>query len=204
MTQKIKFLSIIAIIAALFLATACSGQSHSQKQKLSTSGGIAMTNIIYEIPVKTIDGQTTNLAQYVDKVMLIVNTASKCGYTPQYKGLETLYKKYKDKEFVVLGFPCNQFMSQEPGTETEIKNFCELNYGVTFPMFSKINVNGKDAHPLYKELKKRATGIMGTESIKWNFTKFLVSPNTKTIKRFSTATKPKEIESEIDEMLKNR
>ncbi len=204
MAQKMKILSIILIIAALFLSTACSGQSHPQKQKLSTSGGTAMTNIIYKIPVKTIDGQTTNLAQYIDKIMLIVNTASKCGYTPQYKGLETLYKKYKDKGLVVLGFPCNQFMSQEPGTESEIKKFCELNYGVTFPMFSKINVNGKNAHLLYEELKKRAPGIMGTESIKWNFTKFLVCPNGETVKRFSTATKPEEIENEIDKMLKNR
>ncbi|RLD09733.1 MAG: glutathione peroxidase [Chlamydiae bacterium] len=161
-----------------------------------------MTNIIYEIPVKTIDGQVTNLAQYVSKVMLIVNTASKCGYTPQYKGLETLYEKYKDKGFVVLGFPCNQFMSQEPGTEAEIKNFCNLNFGVSFPMFSKINVNGNGTHPLYKKLKQKAPGIMGTESIKWNFTKFLVSPNGKTIKRFSTATKPEEIESKIVELLK--
>ena len=160
-----------------------------------------MTNVIYTISVKTIDGQTTNLSQYVDNVMLIVNTASKCGYTPQYMGLETLYKKYKDKGVVVLGFPCNQFMSQEPGTEPEIKSFCELNYGVTFPLFSKIDVNGINTHPLYKELKKRAPGALGTESIKWNFTKFLVSPNAKKIERFSTATKPKEIESKIAEML---
>ncbi len=159
-----------------------------------------MTNIIYEIPVKTIHGETTNLLQYVDKVMLIVNTASKCGYTPQYKGLETLYKKFKDKGFVVLGFPCNQFLSQEPGTETEIKSFCELNYGVTFPLFSKIDVNGKGTHPLYKELKKRAPGALGTKSIKWNFTKFLVSPDAKIVERFSTATKPEEIEGRIGEM----
>ena len=124
--------------------------------------------------------------------------------TDQYAGLRTLHDDNKAKGFTVLGFPCNQFMSQEPGTENEIKKFCELNYGVTFPMFSKINVNGKDAHPLYKELKKRAPGIMGTESIKWNFTKFLVSPRGKTIKRFSTATKPEEIGSEIIEMLKSR
>ena len=160
-----------------------------------------MTNIIYNITVKTIDGETTNLSHYIDKVMLIVNTASKCGYTPQYKGLEALYKKYKDKGFVVLGFPCNQFMGQEPGTEAEIQSFCELNYGVTFPMFSKINVNGNDTHPLYKELKQRAPGALGTESIKWNFTKFLIIPQGKTVERFSTATKPEEIESRIVEML---
>ena len=202
--MKQKILLTISISVSLFFVLSCSAQPHSKKPKTLVSGEIIMTNIIYITPVKTIDGQTTNLSQYVDKVMLIVNTASKCGYTHQYKGLEALYKKYKDKGVVVLGFPCNQFMSQEPGTEKEIKSFCELNYGVTFPLFSKIYVNGKSTHPLYKELKKRATGIMGTESIKWNFTKFLVSPNAKTIERFSTATKPKEIESAIDEMLKNR
>jgi len=163
-----------------------------------------MTNKIYQIPVKTIDGETTNLLQYVDKVMLIVNTASKCGYTPQYKGLEALYKKNKDNGLVVLGFPCNQFMGQEPGTEKEIKSFCELNYGVTFPMFSKIEVNGKNTHPLYQELKKRAPGALGTKSIKWNFTKFLVGPEGKTIERFSTATKPEEIESRIGEMFQKK
>ncbi len=189
---------MILVFSAVSFFTACSSQSNNSIN--STLGGKNMTNIIYEIPVKTIHGETTNLLQYVDKVMLIVNTASKCGYTPQYKGLEALYKKFKDKGFVVLGFPCNQFLSQEPGTETEIKSFCELNYGVTFPLFSKIDVNGKGTHPLYKELKKRAPGALGTKSIKWNFTKFLVSPDAKIVERFSTATKPEEIEGRIGEM----
>jgi len=198
--MKLYFLFAIPVFAALSLLAACSNQTKNLSE--NNTGEENMTNVIYTIPVKTIDGQTTNLAQYIDKIMLIVNTASKCGYTPQYKGLETLYKKFKDKGVVVLGFPCNQFMGQEPGTESEIKSFCELNYGVTFPLFSKIDVNGKNAHLLYKELKKRAPGTLGTELIKWNFTKFLVTPNAKTIERFSTATKPKEIEKKITEMLK--
>ncbi len=200
MKQKTFF--VTSFLAASFLVAACSSQKNSSKNP--NTGGENMTNIIYQIPVKTIDGETTNLLQYVDKVMLIVNTASKCGYTPQFKGLEALYKKNKDKGFVVLGFPCNQFMGQDPGTEKEIKSFCELNYGVTFPMFSKIEVNGKNTHPLYQELKKRAPGTFGTESIKWNFTKFLVGPGGKTVVRFSTATKPEEIESRIVEMLEGK
>jgi len=197
MKQNILF--AIPVFAALSLLAACS--NHTNNLSGDNTGGKNMTNVIYTIPVKTIDGETTNLSQYAGKVMLIVNTASKCGYTPQYKGLEALYKKFKDKGLVVLGFPCNQFMGQEPGTEAAIKNFCELNYGVTFPMFSKINVNGKNTHPLYKELKKRAPGALGTESIKWNFTKFLIGPQGKIVERFSTATKPEEIESRIVEML---
>jgi len=197
--MKINKFKLVFILSALSFITGCSNQTKSSLN--SKTGALNMTNIIYEIPVNTIQGDTTNLLQYVDKVMLIVNTASKCGYTPQYKGLELLYKKFKDKGFVVLGFPCNQFMSQEPATESEIKNFCELNYGVTFPLFSKIEVNGKGTHPLYKELKKRAPGALGTKSIKWNFTKFLVSPDAKTIERFSTATKPGEIEGKIVELL---
>ena len=197
--MKQYFLFAIPVFAALSLLAACSNQTNNLSE--NNAGGKNMTNIIYSISVKTIDGKTTNLSQYVDKIMLIVNTASKCGYTPQYKGLEALYKKFKDKNVVVLGFPCNQFMSQEPGTESEIKSFCELNYGVTFPLFSKIDVNGKNTHPLYKELKKRAPGTLGTKSIKWNFTKFLVTPNAKTIERFSTATKPEKIEKRITEML---
>ena len=200
--MKLNYLFMIFIFSVVSFFSACSSQTNSLLN--SKIGGENMTNLIYEISVKTIQGETTNLVQYVDKVMLIVNTASKCGYTPQYKGLESLYKKFKDKGFIILGFPCNQFLSQEPGTETEIKSFCELNYGVTFPLFSKIDVNGKGPHPLYKELKKRAPGALGTESIKWNFTKFLVSPNAKIVERISTATKPEEIEGRIVEMLGGR
>jgi len=156
---------------------------------------------VYTIPLKTIDGKECDLSQYADMVMLIVNTASKCGFTGQYKGLEELYAKYKDKGFVVLGFPCNQFNSQEPGTEAEISKFCELNYGVSFPMFSKIDVNGNNTHPLYEELKKRAPGLLGTQAIKWNFTKFLVGRNAGVIKRFASVTTPESIEKEIEALL---
>lgn len=158
-------------------------------------------DVIYTIPLKAIDGKEGNLSEYTDKVMLIVNTASKCGFTGQYRGLEDLYDKYKDKGLVVLGFPCNQFNGQEPGNESEISKFCELNYGVTFPMFSKINVNGDNAHPLYQELKRRAPGILGTQAIKWNFTKFLVARDASSIKRFAPATSPEAIEKEIKAFL---
>lgn len=158
-------------------------------------------DLIYTTQVKTIDGRDCDLSQYADKVMLIVNTASKCGFTGQYKGLESLYEKYKDRGFVVLGFPCNQFNHQEPGTEEEISRFCELNYGVSFPMFSKIEVNGENTHLLYQELKKRAPGILGTEAIKWNFTKFIVGRNASVIKRFASATSPESLENEIEALL---
>ncbi len=160
-----------------------------------------MTNI-YDFKIKTINGEETTLEQYKGKVMLIVNVASKCGYTPQYDGLEELYKKYKDQGLVVLGFPCNQFGSQEPGSETEIQNFCRVNFGVTFPMFSKLNVNGDETHPLYVHLKSEQPGILGSESIKWNFTKFLVDKEGKVIERFGSSTKPISLEDEIEKLLK--
>ena len=157
---------------------------------------------IYDIKVKTINGEEATLKPYKGKVILIVNVASKCGYTPQYDGLETLYKKYKDEGLVVLGFPCNQFGSQEPGSEAEIQNFCRVNFGVTFPMFSKINVNGQETHPLYQYLKSEQPGILGTEAIKWNFTKFLVDKEGNVVKRFGSSTKPKELEEKIEALLK--
>jgi len=157
---------------------------------------------IYDFKIKTINGEETTLEQYKGKVMLIVNVASKCGYTPQYDGLEALYKKYKDQGLVVLGFPCNQFGSQEPGSETEIQNFCRVNFGVTFPMFSKLNVNGDETHPLYVHLKSEQPGILGSESIKWNFTKFLVDKEGKVIERFGSSTKPISLEEEIETLLK--
>ena len=129
---------------------------------------------LYDIKVKTIDGAGQSLSAYRGKAMLIVNVASKCGFTPQYTGLEGLYREFKDRGFVVLGFPCNQFGSQEPGIEAEIASFCSTRYDVTFPMFAKIDVNGPAAHPLYRLLKSSRKGLLGTESIKWNFTKFLV------------------------------
>lgn len=156
---------------------------------------------IYDFKVQTIDGKETTLTPYKGKVMLIVNVASKCGFTPQYDGLEALYKKYKEKGFVILGFPCNQFGSQEPGTEKEIQNFCRVNYGVTFPMFSKIKVNGDKTHPLYVYLKSEQPGILGTKSIKWNFTKFLVNKEGKVVERFGSSTKPKELEKDIEALL---
>jgi len=156
---------------------------------------------IYDIQVKTIEGKTIKLDKYKGRVMLIVNVASKCGFTPQYKGLEDLHAKHHDKGLSILGFPCNQFLSQEPGTNQEIQKFCSLTYGVKFDMFAKINVNGDDAHPLYKYLKDKEPGFMGTEFIKWNFTKFLVDRNGNVVKRYSPSTEPKELEKDIEKLL---
>jgi len=156
---------------------------------------------IYDFKVNTIEGKETTLELYKGKVMLIVNVASKCGYTSQYDGLEALYKKYKEKGLVVLGFPCNQFGSQEPGSEAEIQNFCRVNFGVTFPMFAKINVNGDQTHPLYRYLKSQQPGILGSESIKWNFTKFLVDKEGIVQDRFGSSTKPKSLEERIEKSL---
>lgn len=152
---------------------------------------------IYDFEVKDIQGRSIGLSQFKGQVLLIVNTASKCGFTSQYEGLEELYQKYKDKGFQVLGFPCNQFGAQEPGSEDEIKNFCELNYGVSFPLFSKIDVNGENAHPLFEELKNQAPGLLGTKKIKWNFTKFLVDPQGEVLKRYAPQDKPESIEREL-------
>ena len=159
-------------------------------------------NTIYDFKVKTINGEETTLEQYKGKVMLIVNVASKCGYTPQYDGLEALYRKYKDQGLVVLGFPCNQFGSQEPGSEAVIQNFCRVNFGVTFPMFSKIKVNGEETHPLYRYLKSEQPGVLGTEAIKWNFTKFLVDKEGEVVERFGSSTKPEALEEKIEALLK--
>jgi glutathione peroxidase len=160
-----------------------------------------MSGSIYQFQVKDIKGQTFDLKQLEGKVLLIVNTASQCGFTPQYKGLEELYQKYKDKNFMVLGFPCNQFGKQEPGDEKEIQNFCDLNYKVTFPLFSKIDVNGDNAHPLYQFLKNANPGILGTEGIKWNFTKFLVNKQGSPVKRFAPTDSPSSLEKPILELL---
>ncbi len=158
---------------------------------------------IYDFKVKTIVGEETTLKPYKGKTILIVNVASKCGFTKQYAGLQALYEKYKEQDFVVLGFPCNQFMSQEPGTEKEIQNFCQINFGVTFPLFSKIDVNGDNTHPLYVYLKSKSSGFLGSESIKWNFTKFLVDKKGNVIKRFGSSTEPKEIEKDIEKYISN-
>jgi glutathione peroxidase len=159
------------------------------------------TMSIYDFRVKTIRGEEQSLADYKGKVLLIVNTASKCGFTPQYKELQELYEQYRDCGFVVLGFPCNQFGNQEPGTEEEIEQFCQVNYGVTFPMFAKIDVKGEHAHPLFRYLTEKAPGVFGTKVIKWNFTKFLVDRNGNVVARFAPQTKPSELKSEIEKLL---
>jgi glutathione peroxidase len=156
---------------------------------------------IYDFHANAIGGNDVSLDAYRGKVMLIVNVASKCGFTPQYTGLETLFEKYKDQGFVVLGFPCNQFGSQEPGAESEILSFCNLEYGVTFPLFSKIDVNGPKAHPLYSYLKTAKPGILGTEAIKWNFTKFLIDREGEPIHRYAPSDKPEAIDSDIQAAL---
>ena len=156
---------------------------------------------IYEFKTTGIDGSPVDLSLYNGKVLLIVNVASKCGFTPQYAGLESLYEKFKDRGFAVLGFPCNQFGGQEPGTSAEILSFCNLEYGVTFPLFSKIDVNGPNAHPLYTYLKSAKPGILGTEAIKWNFTKFLIDKSGEPIRRYAPNDKPEAIETDIQEAL---
>ncbi|NRD80500.1 glutathione peroxidase [Bacillus sp. BRMEA1] len=156
---------------------------------------------IYQFQAKTIDGQEISLKNFEGSVMLIVNTASKCGFTPQYKELQGIYEKYKDRSFVVLGFPCNQFMGQEPGSDEEIKSFCEINYGVKFPLFAKIDVNGVYTHPLFAYLKKHAPGVMGISTIKWNFTKFLVDSKGNVVNRYAPNTTPEEIAKDIEELL---
>ena len=174
-----------------------------QKTLLILLLGVNMlfSEALYDFNAIDIKGEKVSLSTYKGKTLLIVNVASKCGFTKQYKGLETLYKKYKEKNFEILAFPSNQFNEQEPGTEEEIQEFCEINYGVTFPLFAKTIVNGENTHPLYKYLKKEATGFLGTESIKWNFTKFLVDKNGKVVSRHGSIIKPKELEKEIEKLL---
>lgn len=156
---------------------------------------------LYDIEVKDIDGNVIQLEKYKNNVMLIVNVASKCGFTNQYEGLEKLHETYSNEGLSILGFPCNQFLSQEPGTEAEIKEFCSLTYGVKFDLFSKIDVNGLNTHPLYKYLKDNSSGFMGTDIIKWNFTKFLIDKKGNVVKRYSPSTTPEEIELDIKELL---
>jgi glutathione peroxidase len=160
-----------------------------------------MSDNIYAFKGVTMQGKEVSLADFKGKVLLIVNTASKCGFTPQFKGLESLYKEYKDKGVEVLGFPCNQFGHQDPGSNDEINQFCELNYGVSFPMFQKIDVNGDDANPLFKYLKEQAPGLLGTQAIKWNFTKFLVDQNGKVVDRYAPTDTPEKIAKDIAKLL---
>lgn len=156
---------------------------------------------IYSIPVQDIKRAETTLAGYKNKVLLVVNVASKCGFTPQYTGLESLHRKYKERGFEVLGFPCNQFGAQEPGDEKEIQNFCKINYDVSFPLFAKVNVNGSETAPIFDFLKSSKPGFLGTEAIKWNFTKFLVDRSGKVVARFAPNTKPEDLENEIEKLL---
>ena len=156
---------------------------------------------IYDFSARTIDGAERSLADYRGKVVLIVNVASKCGFTPQYAGLEALYRAHAERGFVVLGFPCDQFGHQEPGDEAEIQNFCALHYDVTFPLFAKIDVNGAHAHPLYEHLKSAAKGVLGTEAIKWNFTKFLVDRDGKVVGRYAPTDTPESIAPDVEKLL---
>ncbi len=159
-----------------------------------------MTKTIYDFSAKSLRGQEISLEDYKNKVILVVNTASKCGLTPQYEGLEKLYQAYKDRGLVVLGFPCNQFANQEPDSEDEIAEGCLINYGVSFPMFAKVKVNGKEAHPLFKYLKTELKGTF-CNALKWNFTKFLIGRDGKPYKRFSPITKPEQLRQEIEKLL---
>ena len=157
--------------------------------------------INYTTQVTRIDGTEADLSDYSGQVLLIVNTASACGYTPQYRGLQALYQRFKDQGFSVLGFPCNQFGSQEPGTADEIRDFCEQNFSVTFPLFAKIDVNGPDTHPLYQQLKSAKPGLLGSQDIKWNFTKFLVSRDGEVQNRYGSQKDPNDLEPAILEAL---
>jgi glutathione peroxidase len=203
-------LSAAALCCALVVcagATVAGGEAteaQAKKQVGDTAGsrkGDKQMAPIYEFTAKALDGKEINFKDYQGDVLLIVNTASHCGFTPQYAGLEDLHKKYEQKGLKVLGFPCNQFGQQEPGTDKEIGAFCQKNYGVDFQMFDKIDVNGAGAHPLYKYLTSAAPGILGTEPIKWNFTKFLVDRKGQVVKRFGSNVAPNEIAPEIEKLL---
>ena len=156
---------------------------------------------LYKFSAERLQGDVQSIADYAGKVLLIVNTASNCGFTPQYAGLEALYERYKERGLVILGFPCNQFGAQEPGAATEIASFCQKNYGVSFPLFAKIEVNGDDTHPLYRYLKKSAPGLLGSEGIKWNFTKFLINREGEVVKRYAPALAPEAITKDIETLL---
>jgi glutathione peroxidase len=154
-----------------------------------------------DIPLKTIDGEAASLGDFAGQTLLIVNVASQCGFTPQYAGLEALHRRFHDRGFIVLGFPCDQFGRQEPGDEAEIKNFCTEKYDVTFPMFAKIEVNGVNAHPLFKALKQKAPGLLGTQAIKWNFTKFLIDREHDLVRRYAPSEKPEKLVKDIEAAL---
>jgi len=176
--------------------------THPRRRDVWNQTGVEqMAPSIYDFSAATISGSEQPLADYKGKVMLIVNTASKCGFTPQFEGLENLHKKFVDNGLSILGFPCNQFNHQDPGSNSEIASFCQLNYGVSFPMYAKIDVNGDNTHPLYKYLKDEAPGLLGSKRIKWNFTKFLINKNGKVVKRYPPQAKPEDIEQDIAALL---
>ena len=156
---------------------------------------------VYEFSATTIDGKPRSLSDYRGKVLLVVNTASNCGFTPQYKGLEAIYRQFKDRGFAVLGFPCNQFGEQEPGEDASIAEFCERNFGVSFPLFAKVDVNGADAHPLFKHLTSEKKGLLGSSAIKWNFTKFLIGKDGRVIERYAPTTAPEDLIKDIEKAL---
>lgn len=168
---------------------------------LSLNAGETMQKHFYEYEANNIKGESVTMSQYKGKVILIVNVASECGFTSQYEGLEKLYQTYKSQGFEILAFPSNQFGGQEPGNAEEIQNFCKVNFGVTFPLFEKIDVNGENTHPLYVFLKKEASGFLGTETIKWNFTKFLINKEGKVVERYGSSTKPSELRKDIENIL---
>lgn len=192
--MNFKKISIIAL-ALIFLASLWAFNSTPKDKKTTKKS-------IYDYTVKNIDGKEVKMSKYKGKVLLIVNVASECGFTPQYEGLQKLYSEYKDKDFVILGFPCNQFGKQEPGTNAQIKEFCSSKFHVTFPMFDKIDVNGEKTAPLYQYLKSELPGVLGSENIKWNFTKFLIGKNGKPIKRYASNVKPQSIEEDVKAALK--
>lgn len=156
---------------------------------------------VHDFPAQTINGESKSLGDYRGQVLLIVNVASQCGFTPQYAGLEALWQKYHERGLMVLGFPCNQFGGQEPGDEATIANFCSSKFNVSFPLFAKVDVNGETAHPLWQHLKKAAPGVLGSEKIKWNFTKFLVNREGQVVKRYGSITKPEQISADIERLL---
>jgi glutathione peroxidase len=193
--MKIYLVVILVVVAAV----AIYGMSRSSKPRQARFTSIDESPF-YKLKAEGIDGEEISMDRYKGKVVLVVNTASKCGLTPQYEGLEKLYKMYKDKGLVILGFPCNQFSNQEPGTNTDIAEFCSLNYGVSFQMFSKIDVNGADTHPVYKFLKSQKGGTLG-DDIKWNFTKFLIDKEGNVVNRFAPTSKPESLTEDIEKLL---
>lgn len=198
-TTQSKIVTALVMMIPLLAISAAPGISMKTEKKMDKAANAADT--VYKFEATGLDGKNVDLSQYRGEVLLIVNTASRCGFTPQYKQLEQLHEKYEGKGLSILGFPCNQFGQQEPGDNEAIGSFCQKNYGVKFKMFSKIDVNGKSEHPLYKFLKEKAPGVLGSEAIKWNFTKFLVDRSGHVVKRYAPDVNPLDISPEIEKLL---